>query len=500
VTFSAAGTYYWQATYSGDSNNASASSPCTSETLTVGTASPAIGTKLSASSISVGGSASDSATLTSATASAGGTVTYTVYTDDECTVLAAYQPSPATVTVSDGTVPDSAAVTFSAAGTYYWQATYSGDSNNASASSPCTSETLTVVQPGRPNVSITKLVNGSPSANVTGGQSSMLTYTIQVANSGDAATASDYTVTDNGFPAFFTGSPTITCALNGGPEPCTYAELTGSGIDLGVLQPSDTWLITVSGSATPNTGSDVSTSPHLNTAAACPVAEDPTVSDAVPLAVGGDGCLTSSASVTVVVTPPSPTPTPTPGPTPQAWFYFTKTVTGNLSGWTGGSFSFTVTCDGQTSSVTLPVSASGGTVESRVFGPYVGGVNCSVAEGALPSAGPNASWGSPAYSPSASVYVVTNTSTVLNVTNTRIVTPPPTPSPTPTPTPTPTATGAVKGVTSPPSLPPTSTMPGSEGGSPSGSLLLLIGALGAASLALVVATGLRGRLLERIDR
>jgi hypothetical protein len=43
-------------------------------------------------------------------------------------------------------------------------------------------------------------------------------------------------------------------------------------------------------------------------------------------------------------------------------------------------------------------------------------------------------------------------------------------------------------------------VPGGEGGAPNGSLLLLLGALGALSVVLVVSTGLRGRLLERADR
>src|SRR5262249_22292193 len=41
-------------------------------------------------------------------------------------------------------VPDSNGVTFNNAGTYYWQASYSGDANNGSAKSTCTEEQLTV--------------------------------------------------------------------------------------------------------------------------------------------------------------------------------------------------------------------------------------------------------------------------------------------------------------------------------------------------------------------
>src|SRR5262249_56611325 len=100
--FPAAGTFFWQATYSGDSNNGGATSSCTSEQLTVGTAAPTIATTLSASSITVGASAHDSATLTGATATAGGTVTYAVFTNNACTTQATVQPSPATVTVTNG--------------------------------------------------------------------------------------------------------------------------------------------------------------------------------------------------------------------------------------------------------------------------------------------------------------------------------------------------------------------------------------------------------------
>ncbi len=103
--------------------------------------SPSISTQLSASTVNVGDLVHDSATLSGATANAGGTVTYTAYSDNACSL----NPQAAgTVTVSSGAVPDSNAISFSSAGTYYWQAVYSGDGNNNPASSPCTSETLLV--------------------------------------------------------------------------------------------------------------------------------------------------------------------------------------------------------------------------------------------------------------------------------------------------------------------------------------------------------------------
>jgi hypothetical protein len=141
VTFNAAATYYWQAVYSGDSNNLGSTSDCTSETLVIGMNPTTITTQLSESTGTVGDSVHDSATLHGATSDASGTVTYSVYSDNTCSTLFA---DGGTVTVTDGSVPDSSAVTFNAAATYYWQAAYSGDDNNAASTSDCTSEALVI--------------------------------------------------------------------------------------------------------------------------------------------------------------------------------------------------------------------------------------------------------------------------------------------------------------------------------------------------------------------
>jgi hypothetical protein len=106
----------------------------------------AIVTLLSAGTIEVGGTVHDSATLTGATADAGGTVTYTVYTNNTCTEGA---QSAGTKTVTNGVVTDSDPITFNQTGNYYWQAAYSGDANNEAATSVCTSELL-VVTPKHP--------------------------------------------------------------------------------------------------------------------------------------------------------------------------------------------------------------------------------------------------------------------------------------------------------------------------------------------------------------
>jgi hypothetical protein len=111
---------------------------------------PGITTTLEATTGSVGDSIHDGATLTNATASAGGTVTYTVYSDNTCSTAATTGTSgqidaqPPAVTVTNGIVPNSADVTFQQAGTYYWRAAYSGDQFNAAVTSVCTDEVVVI--------------------------------------------------------------------------------------------------------------------------------------------------------------------------------------------------------------------------------------------------------------------------------------------------------------------------------------------------------------------
>lgn len=133
------GSYSFKAHYVGDDNYLAADAVC--EPLTVTKNSPTIATTLSASSVNVGASVHDSSTLTGATATAGGTVTYTVYTNSACTLGA---QSAGVKSVTNGVVQDSDPVAFNTVGTFYWQANYSGDVANNSAVSTCTEEVLTV--------------------------------------------------------------------------------------------------------------------------------------------------------------------------------------------------------------------------------------------------------------------------------------------------------------------------------------------------------------------
>ncbi len=101
-----------------------------------------LSTTLSTTSVSAGALVHDSATLSGATSDATGTVAYTVYSDAACSIVA---QGPNGKTVTSGVIPDSDALLFNTAGTYYWRAFYSGDHSNIAASNACGSEILTVI-------------------------------------------------------------------------------------------------------------------------------------------------------------------------------------------------------------------------------------------------------------------------------------------------------------------------------------------------------------------
>jgi uncharacterized repeat protein (TIGR01451 family) len=219
----AAGDYAFQATYNGNDDYFANTSEC--EPFTVAKATPTITTLLSDSLIRVGGTVHDSSALAGASTDAGGTVTYTVYTDSACTQGAR---DAGTVDVTDGSVPDSNPLQFDSAGTFYWQAVYSGDDNNEGATSACTDETLRVISP---HITILK----SPDTQtIVSGQTA--TFTIQVINDGDS-TLTNVVVTDALAPGCARTSADIPglALMKPAPDPsgtisyqCTLANVTAS--------------------------------------------------------------------------------------------------------------------------------------------------------------------------------------------------------------------------------------------------------------------------------
>src|SRR5439155_177317 len=106
-----------------------------------------IATTLSATTGAIGDTVHDSSALTGATATAGGTVTYTVYTNNTCTAGAT---AAGVKTVTNHIVPDSNGIQFNSAGDFYWQAVYSGDAANNGATSVCTDEHLAIAKTSPP--------------------------------------------------------------------------------------------------------------------------------------------------------------------------------------------------------------------------------------------------------------------------------------------------------------------------------------------------------------
>jgi hypothetical protein len=141
-----AGSYSFEAVYSGDSNYTGSTGPC--EPFTVVAETPLVATLASPNTGTVGPplTVSDSATVFGNDGFVPtGTVTFTLWTDSSCTTPATElaNPSPGDQLSSNGTTPASSSATYStswtppAPGVYYWTAVYSGEPNYSPATSAC---------------------------------------------------------------------------------------------------------------------------------------------------------------------------------------------------------------------------------------------------------------------------------------------------------------------------------------------------------------------------
>jgi hypothetical protein len=211
-----AGTYEWDATYSGDANNNSATdNGDTNEQTTVSPATPTITTTPGGAVVlGSGGVLTDSATL-SGGLNETGTIVFSLYSPTDVVV------DTITVSVSgNGTYGTPSGYVPTSAGTYEWVAAYGGDSNNSSASSPMGSEPEVVSAAG-PTITTTPggtIVIGSgskltDSATLSGGfnETGSITFTlysptsavvdtitVSVSGNGTYNTPSGYTPTSTG--------------------------------------------------------------------------------------------------------------------------------------------------------------------------------------------------------------------------------------------------------------------------------------------------------------
>jgi hypothetical protein len=193
---------------------------------------PSITTLLSATNVDPGTLVHDSATLHNASADAGGTVSYAVYSDNTCTTLV---QSLGTKNVTNGSVPDSDNWT-AVSGDFWFQATYSGDASNIGpVSSVCTEEPIHVTSPG---VSIVKKTNGADANDPNGADvpnikpGDPVTWTYIVTNTGSTHVAkADVHVTDN----------------TTGVTPTFSSEQSGNGDQ--IFDPGEVWIYTATGTA-----------------------------------------------------------------------------------------------------------------------------------------------------------------------------------------------------------------------------------------------------------
>jgi lysophospholipase L1-like esterase len=150
--------YYWQAKYLGDSLHEESTSTCSNEVETVKAkttlSTSLLGADEKGAEITIPvGPVWDSSTLSGTQiATAGGTVTYSVYKDKECKELVA---NAGEVSVTSSDVPLSEEEELEP-GVYYWQAEYGGDSLHEASTSTCSKEILTV----KVGTSLTTLLAG----------------------------------------------------------------------------------------------------------------------------------------------------------------------------------------------------------------------------------------------------------------------------------------------------------------------------------------------------
>jgi uncharacterized repeat protein (TIGR01451 family) len=173
----------------------------------------------------------DVATLTGGTSTAGGQITFMLFSDAACSTQVGGDVTTA-VNGADGKDYTSPSITVNAPGTYYWVASYGGDENNTGSSSTCgdTNETPLVI---KPHISISK----SPDQQtILIGQTA--TFSITVTNDGDSvltnvvvtdALAPGCARTQADIPALGSMAPGATVTYS-----CTLANVTSSFTNVAV--------------------------------------------------------------------------------------------------------------------------------------------------------------------------------------------------------------------------------------------------------------------------
>ena len=216
ATVTSAGRYCWRADFSGDeaADVPSGSDSRASECFTVNPRTPVLTTQAGAGPVTLGQPVTDTATLTNTAHKKGtggpagstdgsinpatlggdatGTITFTLYKDNACTVLATGTgTNPQTVSVSGNGTYGPVSYVPDAPGTYHWVASYGGDLPNTTASSPsaCLDENEDVVVVGQSALSTAQDWLPNDTATVTGPTNLNGTLTFTLYTGSDCATS-----------------------------------------------------------------------------------------------------------------------------------------------------------------------------------------------------------------------------------------------------------------------------------------------------------------------
>ncbi len=317
------GTYQWNASYSGDSNNNTASdTSAVNERVTVSAARPTLSTIPNPAAVTL--DATVPPILTDSASLAGGfnptgTITFTLFLNGGTTSL-----DTDVVTVNgNGTYTTPTGFTLpttgKATGTYQWNATYSGDTNNNSLSDNSDPTERATISPANPTLSTT------PSPNTLA-----LGVTLKDTADLEGGFRPAGTIT---FMLFFNGgstpvdTETVAVAGNGSYTTPTGFTLPGTGTVTGAYQ----WNASYSGDSNNNAASDLSNPNEL-----------------------------------VTITPPSPkiTTTPTPATVTLGASSVTLKDTADLTGGLNltGTITFTLFFNGGSTPVdteSVPVNGDG---------------------------------------------------------------------------------------------------------------------------------------------
>ena len=210
---SVTGTYQWDATYSGDTNNNTASdSNAVTEQVTVSAASPTITTTPSPSTAMLGARLQDVADLAGGY-HATGAITFRLYAPGvDPTVGSATYTETVTGVNGNGTYNTTVGFVSNATGIWHWVASYGGDLNNSSGSSGPLDEPVNIAL--QADLALAKTVsNATPNVGDT------ITYTVTLSNNGPND-ATNVQVTDT--------LPTGVSFVSAMPSQGTYNQCLGA--------------------------------------------------------------------------------------------------------------------------------------------------------------------------------------------------------------------------------------------------------------------------------